>query len=125
MSINIFQLGDFTLHSGQKSNFKIECDTLGCDDYRALAQQVANKFKFGYVYGVPRGGLEFAEYLKAHIDSKSSDVLIVDDVLTTASSIEEFKKSLPFRMEPTYTIGVVIFARGVCPSWVHPIFQMW
>jgi orotate phosphoribosyltransferase len=47
--------------------------------------------------------------------------LIVDDVLTTGKSMEEMRK----KHSNVLTIGVVLFARGKCPKWVEPIFNMW
>jgi len=36
--MNLFQFGDFSLHSGSKSKWKIECDALTDEDVEALAQ---------------------------------------------------------------------------------------
>jgi len=44
--------------------------------------------------------------------------LIVDDVLTTGTSMIEMQKQYP------NAIGVVMFARGPCPSWVSSIFSL-
>ncbi len=112
------------MNSGKHSNFKIECDNLKPLDLQILADLVREKFTFGEVYGVPRGGLEFAEYCKAHIDPESNNILVVDNVLTTGASMEEIRISLAKLYKGTI-IGVVIFARGKCPNWVTPIFQMW
>jgi hypothetical protein len=37
---------------------------------------------------------------------------------STLASMEEAKKQKSW----ANAVGVVIFARGVCPSWIHPIF---
>ena len=120
--MNIFQLGDFKLHSGQKSKWKIDCDALTDADYETFAWIVSNEFKikFGKVKPIPRGGNRFAEALKKY-ESRSWDIhtLIVDDVLTTGKSFEAMR-----RKEVENILGVVIFARGKCPDWVIPIFQM-
>ena len=47
------------------------------------------------------------------------DMLIVDDVLTTGASMEHERARCSGR-----TIGVVLFARGPCPEWIHPVFRM-
>lgn len=64
---------------------------------------------------MPRGGLRLAEALKLYVTEGA--LLIVDDVLTTGASMEEFRNGRE-------ALGAVIFARGHCPSWVVPLFQM-
>jgi len=121
-SINLFQLGKFMLHSGKKSLWKIDCDALTDEDYEVLAYIVAKEWKLHYmkVITIPTGGNRFANKLKRYETWNWSDpILIVDDVLTTGNSFEVVKKE-----EVKEVIGVVIFARGQCPDWVRPIFQM-
>ena len=120
---NLFQQGDFTLHSGERSGFKIECDALWLDDYAGLARLVSERFKFSEVYGVPRGGRLFAEALQGYCElDPDFPILIVDDVLTTGTSMEALRREMPIS---TPVIGVVVFARRECPDWIHPIFRMW
>ena len=77
---------------------------------------------FKGVVGVPKGGLKFAAALEMRkTPSYSLPLLIADDVLTTGSSMEELKES---KLHYSDAIGVVVFARGQCPSWVIPLFQM-
>lgn len=122
--INLFQIGSFTLHSGQESNFKIECDALADLDWGTLAYIVSSKFRFSNVIGIPRGGLDFAEALKPYASNKDDEPwLIVDDVLNTGGSMQEGKDNLKGLGKDA--IGVVVFARGSCPEWIHPIFQFW
>jgi hypothetical protein len=114
----------FTLHSGAPADFKIECDALTDEEIRTFAWIIARRFKFCGVTGVPRGGLRIAAALEKYCVSIGvwSDWLIVDDVLTTGASME---KARPLPHPLRKTIGVVLFARGPCPEWVHPVFQLW
>jgi len=125
--VNLFKKGEIKLHSGKVSNFKIECDALSSDDLDTLAYLVSKRIKFMMVDGVPRGGLKFAEALGKY-KSKAGPVLIVDDVLTTGNSMNEERQRaanlLGLNSKEDFK-GVVIFARGKCPKWVTPIFQMW
>ena len=115
----LFQSGDFVLHSGASSGFKIDCDALTDDDWETLARIVAGRTKFGAVYGVPSGGERFADALQKYIDPSESTTLLVDDVLTTGASMEAARK-----LTPGVVLGVVVFARGACPPWIWPIFTM-
>ena len=126
---NLFQLGDFKLHSGEKSDYKIDCDNLTDDDLETLAWIVAKKWKVEYngVRGIDRGGNRFAkklrEYQKDWDIGMKNILLIVDDVLTTGNSMEEMRKM--WKDNPNIEMkGVVIFSRGECPDWVRPVFRM-
>lgn len=114
LSPPLFQAGAITLHSGEPSDFKIECDALTDEDWGNLAQLIARRVKFGAVVGVPRGGLALASKLQPHVTS--GPTLIVDDVLTTGASIEAYHRT-------DTDIGIVVFARDECPSWVTPLFR--
>ena len=119
MDLNLFQTGKFKLHSGKTSNFKINCDALTDDDLETFAQLISNNLDWNIVIGVPTGGKALANKLVQYNNPKSINVLIVDDVLTTGASMEQYQ-FIDF-----VRIGVVIFARGPCPDWIAPIFQMW
>ena len=132
----MFQLGDFTLSSGARSKWKIECDAWTDEDVCALAQMIRQLVgPFSSVEGVPRGGLRLAEALKP-FSSLGADapILIVDDVLTTGKSLEKAKAaylgSIPEggmlyeRRGSHMLVGAVVFARGQCPSWIKAVFQM-
>ncbi len=123
--MNLFQTGDFTLHSGKQSNFKIDCDALTDEDWQALAKLIYNAVgRFGKVVGVPTGGLKLAKALEPYCSvTHTSPVLIVDDVLTTGGSMNELRNKL--RSEHGRSIiGIVVFARNWCPHWITPIFEM-
>ena len=130
--MNLFQLGDFKLHSGEKSSYKIECDALTNDDWKALASIVFKMVGlFSSVEGVPEGGLKLAKELSFFV-SNTGPHLIVDDVLTTGASMEAlWQKNLadsfysPYRtIDGKAIVGVVIFARGPCLPWIRPLFQI-
>ena len=111
----LFQSGDFTLHSGDKSNFKIDCDALTDEDIESLAMVVTRRVRYSSVYGIPTGGIRLAKALEKYCYTEGPR-LVVDDVLTTGNSMNEVKRE--------GDLGIVIFARGKCPDWVVPIFQM-
>jgi orotate phosphoribosyltransferase len=140
--MHLFQRGTFVLASGAKSGWKLECDSLTGEDWEALAfmaWQVAGPFDG--VHGVPRGGVVFADHLRQYNrrvpggeggtpgmadPGKALPMLIVDDVLTTGGSLRRFAAEKQKESGLAYPIirGVVVFARGDCPAWVTPLFQM-
>ncbi len=126
---NLFQRGAFLLSSGRHSPWKIDCDALAGEDWEALAEMIhALVGPFSSVEGVPRGGLALAERLRRSRHARGPH-LIVDDVLTTGASMERLRAACapagadtsPRRDAIT---GAVVFARGPCPPWVRPLFQM-
>jgi orotate phosphoribosyltransferase len=112
---DLFVSKEFISHSNIPLTWKIECDVLTDADLKTLAKVVSERFRFGSVVGVPRGGLRFAAAL-AQYATGSGRRLIVDDVLTTGRSMNEMRQN-------ESDIGLVIFARGTCPPWVIPIFR--
>lgn len=115
---SLFNRGRFSLHSGGESDFLIDCSALTATDLQALASRAAQMLPpFGRVEGIPTGGLQFADYLKQHIDPNADQLLIADDVLTTGASMEEYRAGRS-------AIGVVIFARGIPPVWVVPLLVL-
>lgn len=118
--MNLFNHGDFTLASGKKSNFKIDCDALTSDDWAAIAALVAPKLRFRTVIGIPRGGWKFAEALYQYRSEESSCILYADDVWTTGGSLMKLvNKEYPMS-------AVVLFYRGVEPKplWLTTVFDM-
>jgi hypothetical protein len=73
--------------------------------------------QFYGVIGIPTGGLKLAQQLEQYAVDDGY-LLIVDDVLTTGGSMMSMRKQYPEAR------GLVVFARGPCPAWVTPIFQM-
>lgn len=114
----LFKYGWFASHSGFQLPWKIDCeDGFDDGDWEALASIIAAKIPFRSVYGIPKGGVKLAEQLDKYCEP-GFPVLIVDDVLTTGRSFVEARAKLG---NPEDCIGVVVFARGVCPNWIFPI----
>lgn len=103
---HLFNTGLVTLSSGRESNFKIDCDALTDEDWAALAEVFFQGYGGGWgaVEGVPRGGLAFAQHLAKYSMSREEsfektgwlawvEVLVVDDVATTGSSIRRLARS--------------------------------
>ncbi len=118
--MNLFQTGEFTLHSGGVSDFKIECDALTEKDLETFARLISQKYDFSFVVGIPTGGEALAEKLEKYVNEYASKTLIVDDILTTGASMEDYH----WDIDGKENMGVVIFARGPCPDWITPIFSM-
>lgn len=122
MHLNMFEKKKWVMHSGEESNFKIECDALTFVDWDTIAYLIVKCIPFSEVVGIPRGGLKLSRILKDYIQW-SGPLLIVDDVLTTGKSMEKMKDVYLEQYENDI-VGVVLFARGKCPDWITPIFQM-
>lgn len=118
----LFLPGPVVLHSGQISHLKVECDAITPDEWAALAQFVMQERKlrpFGFVYGVPRGGIPFAEALEPYgTRTPLDDVLVVDDVLTTGASLLHEMSRHPWPR------GLVLFARGPLPPRVSAVWNL-
>lgn len=121
--MSLFQIGNFTLHSGSKSNWKFDCDALTDEDWRAIALMIRERVPyFSKVIGIPRGGTKLANLLKPFENPTVDRLLIVDDVFTTGTSLEKARSE--FQTETQQTIGVVVFARNQTPSWVLAIWTL-
>ena len=120
----VFQLGNFKLHSGEWSPWKIECDELIVDDWNTLAY-LGSKIlptEFKEVVGIPEGGLLFAEAMKKYISPRARNVLIVDDVWTTGKSM--YTKYYDY--SDGYVTGLVAFCRAprTLPIWCTTIWAL-
>lgn len=121
--MNLFQLGDFTLASGKKSKWKIDCDALTNEDIETIALLIAKIVgPFSSVSGVPTGGLRLAEAMNNYATPGGyrKPHLIVDDVFTTGKSIMKWRG----RYIKDDVMGAVIFARGPVFPWVKALFTM-
>jgi hypoxanthine phosphoribosyltransferase len=122
----IFKWGEFRAHSGSILPFKIDCDTLNRADIACIANYIASKNSFNVAKGIPRGGVQLAKALEKYADIKKTPftVLIVDDVLTTGTSMEQEKAKLAQLVHPEDVVGWVIFARANPPEWINAVFIM-
>ncbi len=119
---NLIQLGDFPLHSGGISYFKIECDKFTQSDWDALAILAAKRWKYRTVHGIPTGGMRLANAMQKYATLDPKDpTIIVDDVLTTGGSMIQAK--LMYKADVP-VIGFVAIARGPTLPWVIPFFQI-
>ena len=107
----LFQWGPFTSHSGPPLSWKICTEALSVSDWQTIAKRVAQTLPFGRVLGIPRGGIVFAECLKPYATAGLPGILVVDDVLTTGTSMRQALAELDGA-----GTGVVLFARGPIPD---------
>jgi orotate phosphoribosyltransferase len=122
----LFKQGEFISHAGLTFPFKIECDALTDEDIECVAEYIAAKMDCRFmVQGISRGGCRLAATLEKYEDTQAPFViLIVDDVLTTSSSMEKAKAEQPPQVCPLDVVGWVIFARTKPPSWANVMFVL-
>lgn len=110
--MNLFMLGDFTLNSGVKSRWKIECDALTDDDWLGLAELIRIIVgPFSNVIAVPRGGNKLCDVVMDFDTVERAPLLIVDDVFTTGGSLKRLIDRLPGPFCDGI-VAAVAFARG-------------
>ena len=130
---NLFQSVNFTSHSCKKLNWKIECDGISNEEWVTIAEMIYEfePRNFRDVEGIPRGGKKLEEKLKGYATGNEHDpLLIVDDVMTTGSSFEEYylerlggKPTTDPEVRAGF-FGWTVFARGSGPKWVSSLFTM-
>ena len=122
---HLFHSGDFKSHSGLNLSWKIECDALQDAEWFTISKMIMEISQpFRKAVGIPRGGVKLGNLLDVHGTGKKEDpICIVDDVLTTGESMNEFKRIKQWR-EPKKYIGWVVFSRSTPPDWVNALFQM-
>lgn len=119
-------LRDITLHSGQHSNFKFECDNFTDGEIEGFAFLIRQMRWFSEVQGIPTGGIRLAQALEPFVERYyRKHLLIVDDVLTQGTSMECARVDAIRQGWCIKDIsGAVMIARGQCPSWIAPILQL-
>lgn len=126
----LFEHGDFTSHAGLPLKWKLECDAISPDEWKAIAKMVMDyqERPFYKAVGIPRGGVPFADAMNEYASGDPSDqIMICDDVFTTGTSMQDFIKE----NYPEWTAGQgfrwVVFARQPCyehPHHVRALFTM-
>lgn len=96
----LFKLESFKSASGNILPFKIECDALTDVDLKCIGYLIEQHIKYsnnmGNTYkdiiGIPTGGARLLKYVDIdNLVTKSSEyILLIDDVLTTGSTINKF-----------------------------------
>ena len=122
--IKLFQIGDFISHAGLKLPWKIECDALTKDEWRALARMVIDyqKEPFYKAVGIPRGGVPLADALNEYkSDDPNNPILIADDVYTTGTSFKQFVSE---NYSNQKIIQWCVFARTPTQNGVNALFTM-
>ena len=150
--MDLFQKVDFKSSAGLDLTWKIECDAISDDEWECIATMIMERAKpFRSAIGVPTGGIKLAEMLNEYGTGSYLDpVCIVDDVLTTGKSMEEYKvraiKDEEERISicKTFTgvkrtraeqdiitngskvdpVGWVVFARNHPAEWISSLFYM-
>ncbi len=67
--MSLFNHGDFLLHSGSRSKYLIDCNSLSDNDIETFAKIISDDVKFSSVEGIPTGGLRLAKTLEKYISS--------------------------------------------------------
>lgn len=133
--MNLFETGDFTLHSGRKTTWRINAECLTEKDLDTLARVYAQSRPFQTVVSIPRGGDDFAKALAKYRTPRASNqplptVLLVDDVLTTGASMREARRRIldgaVVEKSAVNIHGVVIFSRAKKSTldWVDVIWKL-
>lgn len=118
--MSLFELGVCKLHSGVTSEWRINFEELGINSVKTLAYLISTRVQpFGIVEGVPTGGLLLADAMKDYVDTSSDVLLIVDDVITTGTSMERHRNG-------RNAIGFAVFDRRVGnPSpWIRTLWRL-
>ena len=79
-SANLFEVGDFISHAGNKLAWKIECDAIRPEWWDGLARMVMDyqKEPFSKVVGIPRGGLPLQYAMEKYVTPGDHPWMVVD-----------------------------------------------
>tara|TARA_Y100001963_G_C6532740_1_gene331857 strand:+ start:211 stop:609 length:399 start_codon:yes stop_codon:yes gene_type:complete len=120
----LFVEEDFIGHSGGELHWKIECDAITSPEWKCIARMIFERERrpFQAAIGIPRGGVELSRWLNEYsTQNPEHPYLIVDDVLTTGGSMDEYREE---NFDGKESFGWVVFARKQPQPWVKALFQM-
>ena len=113
---SLFARVAFTLPSGETTSWRVDCSALTDADLECVAHLAAGRVgHFGSVEAVVPGGERFAEALRRH--ATRGPLLLAADVLLSGETMERQRGDRE-------AVGAVIFARGLPPAWVQPVFAL-
>jgi len=119
--------GDFTLHSGDRTDHLLDLAAWTDADLataaRLLARLAAKRGGLKAVTPVPRGGCRLGEALEAHCSPHGFWHAVADDVYTTGASLHDAKLRLRAAGERD-VLGLVLVARREPPAWVLPLLRL-
>jgi hypothetical protein len=122
--VTIFSKGDYSIHNGRVTPWRIIPSSFSDEDWECFAQLIAERFpNFEKVIGVSQFGVKLESHLSQY--STHGGLLIVDDVLYPETMN---KMRLYFRTRKKYVNydiqGFTVFARVPCPSWIRALWQL-
>jgi len=123
---DLFKSINFKSHSGIDLDWKIEMEVLSDSEWVTISKMIMERTSpFREAVGIPRGGVKLSNLLNEYAtDDEKHPLCIVDDVLTTGESMEDFLTQYQRNRRPFTVMGWVVFARDRCPPWVAALFQM-
>jgi len=123
---DLFELGDFTLHSGAKSDWRINEEALSDKSIEAAAHLLSKRLPpFEDCYAIPDGGLRLCTAMHSFAARTGfGTLLICDDVLMTGWSMHVKRQELLISHPSKRIVGAVIFARGPCAGWITPLWNL-
>lgn len=122
MCKSLFESGDFVLHAGAETYWRINAEALDASSIATIARMIADRVgPFFAVHGIPTGGEPLAKALAPYC-SEEGPLLVVDDVFTTGASMEEYRNYVGVIDTAFY----VIFDRsgGLRPSWCKALWTL-
>lgn len=108
---------------GHTKDWSIDTSELTNDDWDCLANLILERNpNFSQVHGIMPTGNQLEYRLSRK--TTTGGVLVVDGVLKTGKTMEEARTYCTKHYRTHEIQGAVIFARGPCPRWIKPIFQL-
>lgn len=124
MTTPLFDPTEFVGHSGDDLHWKVECDVLSIVDWHCLAKMAADIVEpFSAVWGIPQGGLPFADALREFAVPGTDHWVLADDVWTTGGSVREYLGQ--FTTEQRDLCSVIVAFNRSDESLPHNMHAVW